>query len=101
MPTADHGDVHGEASKERAGEGGDLAVRPVHRRAAGEEHAGVVPGGLRERGDASGLTTAQFNTILNEPSVIIFQIRVNMCLPESVPRVTPHLETRITDTLFA
>ena len=54
MPTADHGDVHGEASKERAGEGGDLAVRPVHRRAAGEEHAGVVPGGLRERGDASG-----------------------------------------------
>ena len=58
MPTADHGDVHGEASKERAGEGGDLAVRPVHRRAAGEEHAGVVPGGLRERGDASGQLVA-------------------------------------------
>ena len=43
---------------------------------------------------------AQFDTILNEPSVIIIQMRVNTCLPESVPRVIPHLETRITDTSF-
>ena len=46
------------------------------------------------------MRTAQFNTILNEPSVIIIQMRVNTCLPESVPRVIPHLETRITDTSF-
>ena len=45
--------------------------------------------------------TAQFNTILSEPPVIIFQIRVNTCLPESMPRVTSHLETRITDMSFA
>ena len=44
--------------------------------------------------------TAQFDTILNEPPVIIIQMRVNTCLPESVPRVIPHLETRITDTSF-
>ena len=44
--------------------------------------------------------TVQFDTILNEPSVIIIQMRVNTCLPESVPRVIPHLETRITDTSF-
>ena len=44
--------------------------------------------------------TAQFDTILNEPSVIIIQMRINTCLPESVPRVIPHLETRITDTSF-
>ena len=46
------------------------------------------------------MRTAQFDTILNEPPVIIIQMRVNMCLPESVPRVIPHLETRITDTSF-
>ena len=28
--------------------------------------------------------TAQFDTILNEPLVIIIQMRVNTCLPESV-----------------
>ena len=44
--------------------------------------------------------TAQFDTILNEPPVIITQMRVNTCLPESVPHVIPHLETRITDTSF-
>ena len=44
--------------------------------------------------------TAQIDTILNEPPVIIIQMRVNTCLPESVPRVIPHLETRITDTSF-
>ena len=44
--------------------------------------------------------TAQFDTILNEPPVIIIQMRVNTCLPESVPRVIPHLKTRITDTSF-
>ena len=44
------------------------------------------------------MRTAQFDTILNEPPVIIIQMRVNTCLPESVPRVIPHLETRITDT---
>ena len=49
---------------------------------------------------ASTVRTAQFDTILNEPSVIIIQMRVNTCLPESVPRVIPHLETRITDTSF-
>ena len=41
---------------------------------------------------------AQFDTILNEPPVIIIQMRVNTCWPESMPRVIPHLETRITDT---
>jgi len=45
--------------------------------------------------------TVQFNIILNEPPVIIFQMRVNTYLPESVPRITPHLDTRITDTSFA
>ena len=50
---------------------------------------------------ANVVRTVQFNTILNEPSVIIFRMGVNTCLPESVPRVTPHLETRITDTSFA
>ena len=44
--------------------------------------------------------TAQFNIILNESPVIIIRMRVNMCLPESVPRVIPHLETRITYTSF-
>ena len=44
--------------------------------------------------------TAQFDTILNEPPVIIIQMRVNTCLPESVPRAIPHLETQITDTSF-
>ena len=44
--------------------------------------------------------TAQFDTILNKPPVIIIQMRVNTCLPESVPRVIPHLETRITGTSF-
>jgi len=47
------------------------------------------------------MRTAQFNTILNEPPAIIIQMRINMYLPESVPRVIPHLETRITDTSFA
>src|SRR6185503_19285657 len=42
----------------------------------------------------------QFDTILNEPSVIIIQMRVNTCLPESVPRVIPHLETQTTDKSF-
>ena len=46
------------------------------------------------------MRTAQFDTILNEPPVIIIQMRVNTCLPESVPRVIPHLETRITNTSF-
>ena len=44
--------------------------------------------------------TTQFNTILSKPPVIIFHMRVNTCMPESVPRVIPHLETQITDTLF-
>ena len=44
------------------------------------------------------MRTAQFDTILNEPPVIIIQMRVNTCLSESVPRVIPHLETRITNT---
>jgi len=44
--------------------------------------------------------TAQFDTILNELPVIIIQMRVNTCLPESVTHVIPHLETRITDTSF-
>ena len=46
------------------------------------------------------MRTIQFDTILNEPPVIITQMRVNTCLPERVPRVIPHLETRITDTSF-
>ena len=46
------------------------------------------------------VTTAQFDTILNEPPVTVIQMRVNTCLPESVPRVIPHIETRITDTSF-
>ena len=54
---------------------------------------------LAARSDAR-VGTAQFNIILNESSVIIIQIRVNMCLLESVPRIIPHLETRTTDTLF-
>ena len=33
--------------------------------------------------------TVQFDTILNEPSVIIIQMRVNTCLPESVPHIIP------------
>ena len=37
--------------------------------------------------------TAQFDTILNEPPAIITQMRVNTCLPESVPHIIPHLET--------
>jgi len=58
---------------------------------AGEdgEHAGV---GLRDaprqlklvHGGAEGeviVRTAQFDTILNEPPVIITQMRVNTCLP--------------------
>ena len=49
---------------------------------------------------SSAVRTAQFNTILNEPPIIIIQMRVNTCLPESVPRVIPHLEIRITDTSF-
>ena len=43
---------------------------------------------------------AKFDTILNEPAIIIIQMRVNTCLPKNVPRVIPHLETRITDTSF-
>ena len=42
--------------------------------------------------------TTQFDTILNEPLIIITQMKVNTCWPESMPRVIPHLETRITDT---
>ena len=41
-----------------------------------------------------------FDTILNESPVIIIQMRVNTCFPESVPRVISHLETWITDTSF-
>ena len=44
--------------------------------------------------------TAQFDTILNEPPVIIIQMRVNTSLPKSMPRVIPHLETRITEMSF-
>ena len=79
------------------------------RAAPGAPHAARLP--LRRHGPprpprrlaAANLRvrTAQFNTILNEPPVIVFQMRVNTCMPESVPRVTSHLETRITDTLFA
>ena len=49
---------------------------------------------------AKAVRTVQFDTILNESSVIIIQMRVNTCLPKSVPRVIPHLETRTTDTSF-
>ena len=56
--------------------------------------------GRRRRSGSVTVRTAQFDTILNEPPVIIIQMRVNTCLPESVPRVIPHLETQITDTSF-
>ena len=46
------------------------------------------------------MRTVKFDIILNESPVIIIQMRVNTCLPESVPRVIPHPETRITDTSF-
>ena len=46
------------------------------------------------------MRTAQFDTILNEPPVILIQMRVNTCFLESVPHIIPHLETRITDTSF-
>ena len=58
------------------------------------------PRWMKERNISLTVRTAQFDTILNEPPVIIIQMRVNTCLPESVTRVIPHLETRITDTSF-
>ena len=60
----------------------------------------ATPGLLPGVGGTSGVRTAQFDTILNEPPVIVIQMRVNTCLSERVPRVIPHLETRITDTSF-
>ena len=50
--------------------------------------------------EMKNVRTGQFDTILNEPPVVIIQMRVNTCLPESVPRVITHLETRITDMSF-
>ena len=43
-----------------------------------------LPGNSCVEGPWDRVRTAQFNTILSEPPVIIFQIRVNTCLPESV-----------------
>jgi hypothetical protein len=60
----------------------------------------TYPTSQRGHPQTSIVRTAQFDTILNKPPVIIIQMRVNTCLPVRVPRVIPHLETRITDTSF-
>ena len=65
-------------------------------------HAHTSPSGVDSCAPDTpdAVRTAQFHTILNKPSVIIIQMRINTYLPESMPRVIPHLETRITDTSF-
>jgi hypothetical protein len=50
---------------------------------------GVVP--LASIFSGSAVKTVQFNTILNEPPIIIIKMRANTRSPESVPRVNPHL----------
>ena len=78
---------------------GHLAPMPTRWASSQRRLCTVAP--VRSATGASrrpGVRTAQFDTILNEPPVIIIQMRVNTCWPESVPRVIPHLETRITDT---
>ena len=83
-----------------ADDGGGGRIRWLLEASSPASH-GAVAESARERGDRDGnVRTAQFGTILNESSLIIIQMRVNTCLPESVPHVIPHLETRITDTSF-
>ena len=87
----------GGAPAALAPNGGDRATKLV-----GHPDAFVTDEVERATAEATAsrkdVRTVQFDTILNEPPVIIIQMGVNTCLPESVPRVIPHLETQITDT---
>jgi hypothetical protein len=49
---------------------------------------------------SDSVRTAQLDTTLSKPPVIILQMRTSTRSRKDVPRASPHLETPTTDTTF-